>query len=93
VSAALPIDAVRSPIGHAGPGPSSVRLERLGAEFTVLLGADRIFVRHQGGEHFISPRPDDTLLFPRTDARSGQSRYRWEARGDGVFYGYLESGG
>jgi hypothetical protein len=93
VSAATPVNAVRSPIGYAGPGPSSVRLGRLGTEFAAVFGVGRIFVRHQGGEHFISPRPDDTLLFPRTGPRSGESRYRWEDRGDGVFYGYLESSG
>jgi hypothetical protein len=92
VSAAPAIDAVRSPIGYAGPGPSSARLGRLGSEFAGLLGTDRVFVRHQGGEHFISARPDDTLMFPSTDPRSGESRYRWEDRGDGVSYGYLRPG-
>ncbi len=83
------ISAVRSPIGYAGSGPSSARLLRLGSEFAGLLGTDRVFVRHQGGEHFITAHPDDTLMFPRTDTRSGESRYRWEDRGDGVSYGYL----
>jgi hypothetical protein len=92
VSAGTPVDAVRSLIGRAGAGPSSARLARLGAEFAALLGADRVFVRHQGGEHFITARADDTLMFPRTDPRSGRSRYRWEDRGDGVSYGYLEPG-
>ena len=73
------IDAVRSPIGYAGSGPSSARLLRLGSEFAGLLGADRVFVRHQGREHFITAHADDTLMFPRTDPQSGQSpRYRWE---------------
>jgi hypothetical protein len=90
VSVAATIDAVRSPIGYAGSGPSSARLARLGSEFADLLGVERIFVRHQGGEHFITSRHDDTLMFPRTDPRSGESRYRWEDRGDGVSYGYLE---
>lgn len=84
------IDAIRSPIGLAGPGTSAARLDRLGAEFAGLLGADRVFVRHQGGEHFITARPDDTLLFPGSGPRSGESRYRWEDRGDGVSYGYLK---
>lgn len=89
MSAATPIDAVRSPIGYAGAGPSSARLARLGAEFAGPLGAGRVFVRHQGGEHFITPRADDTLLFPSGGPRSGEPRYRWEDRGDGVSYGYL----
>jgi hypothetical protein len=93
VSAATVIDAVRSPIGYAGSGPSSARLGRLRAEFAARLGADRVFVRHQGGEHFLSARPDDTLMFPRTDPRSGESRYLWEDRGDGVSYGYLKPEG
>jgi hypothetical protein len=86
------VDAIRSPIGRAGPGPSSARLARLEAEFAGLLGAERVFVRHQGGEHFITAHPDDTLMFPRTDPRSGESRYRWEDRGDGVSYGYRKPG-
>jgi hypothetical protein len=90
VSVAATIDAVRSPIGYAGSGPSSARLARLGSEFAGLFGADRVFVRHQGGEHFITARPDDTLMFARTDPRSGESRYRWEDRGDGVSYGFLK---
>ncbi len=90
MSADTTIDAVRSPIGYAGAGRSSARLLRLGSEFAALLGSERIFVRHQGGEHFITARPDDTLMFPRTSPRSGESRYRWEDRGDGVSYGYLE---
>lgn len=93
MSPATRVDAVRSPIGHAGSGPSSARLGRLGADFAALLGMDRVFVRHQGGEHFITAHPDDTLHFPRTDPRSGEPRYRWEDRGDGVFYGYLRSDG
>ncbi len=90
MSAAASIDAVRSPIVYAGSGPASARLARLGSEFAGLLCAVRVFVRHQGGEHFITACPDDTLMFPRTDPRSGESRYRWEDRGDGVSYGYIK---
>jgi hypothetical protein len=83
------IDAIRAPIGYAGPGPSAARLERLATEFGRVLGTDRVFVRHQGGEHFVSSHADDTLQFPRDSPRSGEPRYRWEDRGDGVSYGYL----
>jgi hypothetical protein len=93
VSPATAVDAVRTPTGYAGSGPSSARLGRLGSEFAPLLGTDRVFVRHQGGEHFISGHPDDTLHYPRADPRSGESRYRWEDRGDGIFYGYLRADG
>jgi hypothetical protein len=92
VSTFAQVDAIRSPIGRAGPGPSSARLARLGAEFAKLLGSDRVFVRHQGGEHFITAHANDTLMFPRTDPRSGESRYRWEDQGDGVYFGYLVPG-
>jgi hypothetical protein len=87
------INAIRAPIRFAGAGPSAARLERLGAEFGAVLGSDQVFVRHQGGEHFISARPDDTLQFPRTSLRSGELRYCWEDRGDGVCLGYLKADG
>ncbi len=83
------IDAVRAPIGHAGAGPAAARLERLSSEFAAPLGAARVFVRNQGPEHYITADPDDTLDFPRSGPRSGEPRYRWEGRGDGVSYGYL----
>lgn len=82
-------DAVRAPIGFAGPGDALARLGRLHAEFAPLLGAARVFVRHQGTTHFVSGSPDDTLLFPPTDPRAGQSRYDWRDRGDGVCLGHL----
>lgn len=85
------IDAVRAPIGYAGAGPAAARLERLVGEFATVLRADRVFVRHQGSEHFLSAHPDDTLQFPRISSRSGEPRYRWEDRGDGICYGYLKS--
>ncbi len=81
------IDAIRAPIRFAGPGSAAARLERLGTEFARLLGAGRIFVRLQGGEHFMTAHPDDSLQFPQ----SGESRYQWEDRGDGIFHGYLKA--
>jgi hypothetical protein len=87
------IKAIRAPIGYAGAGPSAARLERLGTEFGAILGTDQVFVRHQGSEHFISACPDDTLQFPRTSPRSGELRYSWEDRGDGVSLGYLKADG
>ena len=86
------VDAIRAPIGHAGAGSSAERLARLVGEFAPLLGGGRIFVRHQGAEHFVTARPDDTLHHPRDDARSGTPRYHWEDRGDGVLYGTLDDG-
>jgi hypothetical protein len=87
------INAIRAPIGYAGGGPSADRLERLRADFGAMLGSDHVFVRHQGAEHFISACPDDTLQFPRTSPRSGELRYCWEDRGDGVCLGYLKADG
>jgi hypothetical protein len=83
-------DAVRSPLCFAGGGGSHSRLAKLHAAFCPVLEVTRLFVRHQGTEHFISGSPHDSLNFPSRDARSGSTRYRWEARGDGVFYGYIE---
>ena len=82
-------DAVMAPIAHAGGGDAASRLGRLQAEFAPLLGASRVFVRHQGVAHFVSARPDDTLLFPQADPRSGRPRYEWVDRGDGVSLGRL----
>ena len=81
-------DAVRAPIRHAGAGDSFTRLARLQAEFAGILGGERVYVRLQGSEHFISGRPEDTLNHSGDDSRSGEPRYTWEGRGDGVLYGY-----
>jgi hypothetical protein len=83
-------DAVRSPLPFAGAGDSRARLARLHATFAPVLKVPRVFVRHQGAEHFISGSPQDTLNFPRQDPRSGAPRYDWEDRGDGVLLGYLD---
>jgi hypothetical protein len=82
--------AVRSPLSHAGAGSAPDRLARLMNEFSRVLGVTRVFVRHQGSEHFISWSPDDTLHYPSRHARSGSPRYDWSDRGDGVLYGYLK---
>lgn len=83
-------DAIRSPLLFAGAGGSPARLAKLHAEFSSVLKVPQVFVRRQGVEHFISGSPRDTLNFASHDARAGASRYRWEDRGDGVFYGYFE---
>jgi hypothetical protein len=83
-------DAVRSPLCHAGAGDSFAKLSRLQSEFSVVLQVPRVYVRHQGTEHFISGRPDDTLNFLCHTSRSGEPRYDWEDRGDRVFFGYLK---
>jgi hypothetical protein len=82
-------DAVRSPLHRAGEGDSFVRLGRLQCEFSAVLGVARVFVRNQGTEHFITGRPDDILNWARHETRSGEPRYVWRDRGDGVLYGYL----
>jgi hypothetical protein len=83
-------DAIRSPLSFAGAGGSHARLARLQSEFAPVLQAPHVFVRHQGTEHFITADPRDTLLFPSLGPRSGEARYDWEDRGDGIFYGYLK---
>ena len=77
-------DAILTPIGHAGAGDAATRLGRLQAEFAPVLRTARVFVRHQGTSHFVSGCTDDTLLFPAASPRSGQPRYEWTDRGDGV---------
>jgi hypothetical protein len=86
-------DAIRAPIGFAGPGDSYMRLTKLQDEFAKVLKVARVYVRHQGIEHFLTGDPADTLLFPGGSARSGESRYEWKDRGDGVQYGYLKAEG
>jgi hypothetical protein len=83
-------DAVRSPLAFAGGGAAHARLARLRAEFGPVLGLPRVYVRHQGAEHFVSGGPGDTLNFPSHHPRSGLPRYDWSDRGDGVHYGYLK---
>jgi hypothetical protein len=83
-------DAIRSPLSYAGAGGSHARLARLRSEFSPVLKAPRVFVRLQGSEHFISGSPTDTLNFLSHGIRSGEPRYVWEDRGDGVLYGFLK---
>jgi hypothetical protein len=83
-----PPAAVRSPLPYAGAGDSRARLGRLQAEFSRVLGVGRVFVRHQGFEHFTSGSPHDALHFPSHGGHSGEARYDWLDRGDGVLYGY-----
>lgn len=83
-------DAVRVPRSFAGSGDSAARLSRLQAELAPILDAPRVFVRHQGTEHFVTGSPSDTLMFPSTSPRAGEARYEWEDRGDGIVRGYLK---
>ena len=82
-------DAIRSPLNYAGTGDSFMRLSRLQDEFSRVLNVTQIYVRHQGYEHFITGKSVDTLNISSSESQSGGPRYRWEDRGDGVFYGYL----
>lgn len=89
MNTANPPDAVRSPLRFAGEGDTYVRLLRLQAEFSAILRAPRVYVRHQGTEHFISGDPNDSIRLDQASARPGAPRYSWEDRGDGVLYGRL----
>jgi hypothetical protein len=84
-------DAIRSPLGFAGAGDAFAKLSKLHTEFAPILQVSRIYVRHQGSEHFISGDPSDTLYFPSQGLRSGEPRYDWADRGDGVLYGQLRA--
>jgi len=84
-------DAVRSPLPYAGAGDAHARLSRLHEEFSAVLQSPRVYVRHQGSQHFITGHPGDTLNRPADQAGTGEARYRWEDRGDGVQYGYLKT--
>lgn len=83
------IDAIRSPSSHAGAGGSLLRLSNLQSEFAALLGVERVYVRNQGTEHFVTGDPADTLDHPQGEPNAGRPRYDWRDRGDGVLYGTL----
>ena len=83
-------DAVLAPLSYSGIGDAASRLAKLQAEFSAVLQVPRVYVRHQGTSHFITGSPADSLLFPQSHARSGQPRYAWSDRGDGVSLGRLE---
>jgi len=83
--------AIRVPLSFAGAGDSYSRLTKLQGEFAGVLGVDRVYVRHQGSEHFITGDPADSLNFPSGHSRSNEPRYDWEDRGDGVSYGFLRA--
>ena len=87
----MSIDAICSPAHYAGPGVTRDKLAKIANEFASILGSDKLFVRLQGSEHFITRNCDDTLLYPRSHLLSGQTRYLWHDRGDGVFYGTEKS--
>jgi hypothetical protein len=84
-------DAVLAPLSYAGAGDAASRLAKLHGEFSVVLQVPRVYVRHQGTSHFITGSPSDTLLFPKSDARSGRPRYDWSDRGDGVSFGQFHA--
>ncbi len=51
---------------------------------------ERAYLRKQPhGRLFITRDPSDSIFFPTTHRRSGQPRYRWEQRPDGIEIGYL----
>ena len=83
-------DAVRPPLTYAADGGALAKLLKLNSEFSRVLRVSRVFVRNQGTEYFISHEPDETLYFSGDSPRSGESRYVWEDRGDGVLYGTLK---
>jgi len=45
-----------------------------------------------GGSAFCTRDDRDTLFFPTTHTREGQSRYNWESHPDGYELGYLVEG-
>ena len=81
--------AVQYPVGRIGRRPPGQWLNDIKAEFGPLLGVERVYSRDQGSFKFLSGDPADTLYFPKGHHRSGESRYDWKDRGDGVMYGYL----
>lgn len=83
-------DAVRVPRNFAGTGDSLTRLLRLQDALAPILDVPRVFVRHQGTEHFVTGSPSDTLMFSSASPRAGEDRYVWEDRGDGIRRGYLK---
>lgn len=85
-------DAVRTPILYAGSADAYSKLAKLQTEFAPILGVNKVYVRHNVVEHFISGDPHDMLYFPANSNRRGEERYTWTERteGDGVLYGRLK---
>jgi hypothetical protein len=83
------IDAVRVPVGYARGRGVADRYRAIDAEFRPLLGGGRLWLRNQGAFVFVTPGAADTLLFPKDHPRSGEDRYSWQDRGDGVSFGVL----
>jgi hypothetical protein len=78
-------DAIRAPRTAGG----FAALPQLQSAYAAVLGVPRVYVWNQGSEHFITGKPGEQLYFPATHPASGQSRYRWEDQGGGVFFGFL----
>jgi hypothetical protein len=83
-------NAVRSSASFAGAGDSRTKIAKLHWAFSQVLHAERIYVRLQGAEHFISASPHDALNYASRDERAGQPRYDWEPKDSGIYYGYLK---
>lgn len=87
------VDAIRIPTGYKGKGGYDLDLQ-CKLDFAEVLGSKRVERGDHGSHHFITsfPRNGRTELFPKSDDRSGQSRYEWVEQANGVEYGYLVPG-
>jgi hypothetical protein len=89
-------DAVYMPEGRKRGKTHHERVMSILAIVEPMLGVDydggeRAYVRRQvGGRLFATRDPTDTLFFSKDHPSLAQKpRYRWDDRGEGVFYGYL----
>jgi hypothetical protein len=85
-------EALKVPLALAQGSSSRERLLCLKRRFAGVLGQSSITVFNQGAYYFIAPDPGQTLNFPFGHGRDNEPRYRWEAQGEGVEYGYLVEG-
>lgn len=81
-------DAIIVPLGYARGDSSRDRLQSLKAQLGATLGVESISVFNQGTYYFVTPTPDQTMLYPVDDPRHPGSRYEWREQGDGVRFGF-----
>lgn len=81
-------DAIRTPLTFAGSGSSHEKLSHLHSKFSEILGVEKLYVRHQGTEHFITGDPLDSMLHRSDSPNAGRERYDWKPVANSVYFGY-----
>lgn len=70
----LRADALQIPVV---PVTRKLFAEQVEVHLSLFPPGTKLYVRNQGSWSFVSPSPEDTLLFPTDHAKAGQERYTW----------------